>query len=164
MVRQTIMLVSLRGLIIWIGVLFGSTSGFCDPGNNKDLSAKVEGIATDIRSQPHPDARTRATRELALFVRSNERATLDNISPEAVTAIASLLRDRVEAVQAWAAIALGEIGPAASIAVPDLENASKPREPDLPSIPLIGKVGTSASAASEINDALTKIRATPGPR
>jgi hypothetical protein len=155
--HETITKVAGRALVIWIGLLFAIPQGVCNSANETNMVAKIEAMVADIHRESDAGARIQAARELSLFVRGQERKSLDKLDGGAIDAIASLLRDKLDTVKSWAAIALGEIGPTASRAVPALESARKHIEPAL-EYPIIGKIGPSTSADAEIQDALEKIR------
>jgi hypothetical protein len=74
---------------------------------------------TAIESDPNPQYRYKAMRELAEVLRKNS----DNVVEGDVRALATLLRDSDDLVRGRAAVALGLIGSRAMSAVPDLRRA-----------------------------------------
>ena len=158
--RGTIRKVLAKVRVVAIALLIATPHAVCSAANSSGIAAQIETMVANIQKEPDVATRVRSARDLSLFVRSQERTNLDNLSSNAVDAVASLLLDRPDAVKAWAAITLGDIGFAALRAEPALEAALKHSEPAL-EYSIIGKIGPSISAKAEILDALKKIHEKP---
>lgn len=112
-----------------------------------EIEAKVE----RIKAEADPMARYQLASELPSLARQASQS--NQITDKIVDNISSLLNAEDDAVRFWAALALGQLGPRATIAVPELERALKEAEArDRLSI-----VGPTLSSADGIRAALKRI-------
>lgn len=117
----------------------------------------IESIVAQINGVKSESTRAELARKLANSVRTT--TDQDQIANVQTDDIASLLRDRNDAVRYWAALTLGQLGARATTEVPALETALREAEArDKPSI-----VGPELSSVDAIRAALAKITGRPYP-
>src|SRR4051794_18236572 len=114
-------LIALALMCLW---LIGSNVCAEDIG----LDSRIQSIVSEIEHESDSKTRIAAAKRLSQTIRSLPKVALVNIEQDSIVAISSLLGDRLDAVKAYAAIALGDIGPPAKIAVPALEAGIKRME------------------------------------
>ncbi|MGH6751127.1 MAG: HEAT repeat domain-containing protein [Bradyrhizobium sp.] len=114
-----------------------------------EIEAKIE----KIRAEPDPMARYQLASELPGLAKHASTSDPDRIDDGTIADIAQLLHSNDDAVRYWAALALGQLGPRATVAVPELETALEEAElRDKLSI-----VGPELSTADGTREALRKI-------
>jgi hypothetical protein len=87
-------------------------------GQSRDVASVREEVAIVIVN-PDPDARFRAVKRIALALYSDS----SRVNESDVVALTGLLSDPNDLVRHWAALAIAQIGPRASSAIPALERA-----------------------------------------
>lgn len=117
-----------------------------------DYSDQVKPLLVQARSASTDQQRIIATKELSEVIGHMEAKSRNGLPPELIDDLCALLQDRSDAVRLYAAIALGNIGPRASPAIPALRDALKRAK-----VPA-GQLGPDLGSDAAIPIAIDKIQ------
>lgn len=120
-------------------------------------AATIEHYVATITAEKNLQKKSVAVSRLADFVRSEDLKVIALLDPAPILSLAQLLNDQEEHVRFWAARLLGDMGTAASPAVPALRDALKQNPPLLAWDAISPDVGPRVGAKSAMREALHKI-------
>lgn len=152
--RQAVTWVALLAFLLVARLSATPTLAASGLDDRRDVTVRIRNLILRIETEQSSGTRADLGLQLSDLVRHTDPA---EIGPGEIDAIARLLRSRNDSIRAWAAAALGDIGPRARRAIPALEKAL--REVPMLYAGSIMKPELDSSAA--IVPALERIRGEP---
>lgn len=145
------MILTVRAFVVVVTALL--VQAFALPGQQSMLDAEIQGLVQLVNRASDPQNRYLLAREISGSVVSDKTR---DVSPQTISQLTDLLRDRDDVVRFWAATALGNIGTLAITAVPALERALQEAAGKY-----TNSIPPSLYSADAINGALEKLTGRP---